>query len=115
VIVQIPRPAFKGTAILLNPDRNIAMKNILVSTAVAILVLAPLNAQAMGRPNAQQCNAWFSSLDRNGDGSLGTNEKAATYYSKITLAGEETHEDQIMGKAFFIAECKVGSFGKMQG
>jgi hypothetical protein len=63
---------------------------------------------------AAQCAAWFKSIDRNRDGSIGPNENAARYMNKITLAGAESNaeDDAIMSKRFFLTECRAGNFGR---
>lgn len=73
-------------------------------------------AQAGVKYSSQQCKIWFAKIDRNKDGSIGTNENAAKYFDKITLAGASNDSDDgyIMSRGFFLAECAIGSLGKPQ-
>jgi hypothetical protein len=83
---------------------------LLVATVSLAFVPQAAHAKYVSGP---QCAAWFKKLDRNGDGALGTNEGAGRYYDKITLGGTGRAGDSqfIMQRSFFLAECRVGSFG----
>lgn len=77
----------------------------------------PLTAEAAkNNYSAQSCSSWFRSLDRNGDGSLGRNERADEFLARVTLASETDRSDGsfIMSRAFFTRECAIGSLGKPQ-
>jgi hypothetical protein len=90
------------------------MKTLSFMVIVSTLAVVPVEALAGVKYSSQQCNAWFAKIDRNKDGSIGPNENAASFYDRITLAGSGNDRDDsfIMGKAFFVAECKIGSLGK---
>jgi hypothetical protein len=82
------------------------------SRALAVALAASLYVTpvfASSFPVAQ-CQSWFRANDRNGDGALGTGENVGKFYDRITLANEE-NDNYIMSRAFFVAECKIGSFG----
>jgi hypothetical protein len=93
------------------------MKTIFAVFAVISYLSSPFTAQAGVKYTGQQCKTWFSKIDRNKDGSIGANENAAKYYDRITLGGASNDADDgfIMSKAFFVAECAIGSLGKPQG
>lgn len=95
-----------------NPLGN--LMKIALSIAIATLVAASLPAHAGNKVSAAECRAWFSRLDKNGDGSLGKTENATMYFNRITLATptKGSGDDHIMKQAFFLAECAVGSFGR---
>jgi hypothetical protein len=85
------------------------MKLLLISILVTTVAFSSASYAATYSVN--QCQAWFQSVDRNKDGSLGRNEKSTMFLSRITLAEDEGGE-YIMTKSFFVAECKIGSLGK---
>jgi hypothetical protein len=86
------------------------------------VVLAGLFVSALATPSLastysqQQCKAWFTKIDRNGDGTIGANEGADKFLARITLASENdgSRGTFIMQRSFFIAECNIGSLGKPQ-
>jgi hypothetical protein len=83
---------------------------------VAVLASGPAAEAAKNNYSAQACNSWFRSVDRNGDGSLGKNERADEFLGRVTLASETDGADGsfIMSRAFFTRECMIGSLGKPQ-
>lgn len=87
-----------------------------MKTFVIMVMLVFVSPQAMAGNSysAAQCNAWFKKIDRNKDGSIGPSENANQYLARITLGSEsENRSDNfIMSRAFFIAECSIGSLGK---
>lgn len=87
------------------------MKTLSFFVVAVTLSIVSFQAHAGVKYNTQQCNSWFTDNDRNGDGSLGRNENAAKFLSRVTLANDEGGE-YIMSKAFFMTECKIGSFGR---
>jgi hypothetical protein len=89
------------------------MNRLLISFAACAVLLSTSPSFAANRPSAQQCSAWFNKMDRNGDGTLSNGENARRFTDKITLATTDNggDGDTTMGRAFFLAECKVGSFG----
>jgi hypothetical protein len=93
------------------------MKHLMISAAALSVLLTANAAFAANRPSAQQCSAWFSKMDRNDDGTLSNRENARRFIDKITLATTANggNGDSTMSRAFFLAECKVGSFGMPQG
>jgi hypothetical protein len=90
------------------------MKFCMISvSAIALLFSAP-HAFSKNTYSAQQCVAWFNAVDRNNDGSIGAAENADRFLARITL-GSDTDQNSgafIMSKAFFVAECKIGSLGR---
>jgi hypothetical protein len=56
-------------------------------------------------------------MDRNNDGTLSSRENSRRFIDKITLATSANggDGDSTMSRTFFLAECKVGSFGMPQG
>lgn len=86
--------------------------------AVVVAAIASSAAAEAAKNNysAQACNSWFRSVDRNGDGSLGKNERADDFLGRVTLASETDGSDGtfIMSRAFFTRECMIGSLGKPQ-
>ena len=93
------------------------MKHLIISATAAAMFFTAGTAFAANRPSSQQCAAWFSALDRNHDGTLSNRENARRFIDKITLATTSNggDGDTTMGRAFFIAECSIGSFGRPQG
>jgi hypothetical protein len=93
------------------------MKNLMISVAAASMLFAAGTASAANRPSAQQCSAWFNKMDRNNDGTLSSRENSRRFIDKITLATSANggDGDSTMSRTFFLAECKVGSFGMPQG
>jgi hypothetical protein len=93
------------------------MKSLMISIAAASMLFAAGTASAANRPSAQQCSAWFNKMDRNHDGTLSNRENARRFIDKITLATTANggDGDSTMGRAFFIKECSIGSFGMPQG
>jgi hypothetical protein len=91
------------------------MKSLLISAAALTLLFTA--ASAASRPSAQQCSAWFGKLDRNHDGTLSNREESRRFIDKITLATSANggDGDSTMSRAFFLAECKIGSFGLPPG
>jgi hypothetical protein len=91
---------------------------VVVRFATIVAVLANVAAAEAAKNNysAQACNSWFRSLDRNGDGSLGKNERADEFLGRVTLASEADGADGsfIMSRGFFTRECVIGSLGKPQ-
>ena len=81
--------------------------------ALALISVAVLSASAQAAPKFSnaQCQSWFKSNDRDGDGTLGTRENSTKFLSRVTLAKAERGE-YIMSKTFFMMECKIGSFGR---
>jgi hypothetical protein len=92
------------------------MKTLMISVAAVAVLFTAVTASAANRPSAQQCTAWFNKMDRNHDGTLSNRENARRFIDKITLATSANggDGDSTMSRAFFIAECKVGSFGMPQ-
>jgi hypothetical protein len=86
------------------------MKLLAGLLSATIVVAFVLPAQAANYP-AAQCQSWFKANDRNRDGTLGIGENVGKFYDRITLANEDD-DSFIMSRAFFIAECKIGSFGR---
>jgi hypothetical protein len=86
--------------------------SLILLTAVFLL---PSQA-AKNNYSAQACNSWFRAVDRNGDGSLGKNERADEFLGRVTLGSETDGGDGtfIMSRAFFTRECMIGSLGKPQ-
>jgi hypothetical protein len=84
--------------------------------ACAVFIFATPSQAAKNNYSAQACNSWFRSVDRNGDGSLGKNERAEEFLGRVTLASESDGSDGtfIMSRAFFTRECMIGSLGKPQ-
>jgi hypothetical protein len=80
--------------------------------AAATVLLWATTAEAAARVSNAECNARFSRIDRNKDGSIGSQEGAATYFDQITRAGSSSDRDDgfIMGRKFFMIECMLGSF-----
>jgi hypothetical protein len=93
------------------------MKHLMISAAALSVVITTNAAFAANRPSAQQCSAWFNKMDRNRDGTLSTRENSRRFIDKITLATSANggDGDSTMGREFFMAECKIGSFGMPQG
>lgn len=93
------------------------MKHLIISAAALSMLLTASAASAADRPSAQQCSAWFAKMDRNKDGTLSNREDSRRFIDKITLATSANggDGDSTMGREFFMAECKIGSFGLPQG
>jgi hypothetical protein len=93
------------------------MKSLMITTTTFALLVTTGAAFAANRPSAQQCSAWFKKMDRNGDGTLSNGENSRRFIDKITLATTSNggDGDTTMGRAFFIKECSIGSFGMPQG
>jgi hypothetical protein len=85
----------------------------IAAIAGALLFVAP-TAFAKNTYSQQQCKTWFAKIDRNRDGTLGEAENAEGYLARITLANESDSSGGTftMSKAFFVAECSIGSLGK---
>jgi hypothetical protein len=93
------------------------MMRLSLIVVLAVVTTYANNAQAAkNNYSAQACNSWFRSVDRNGDGSLGKNERADEFLGRVTLASETDGADGsfIMSRAFFMRECMIGSLGKPQ-
>jgi hypothetical protein len=90
------------------------MKPFLVTAAAITVLFASPQVFAGNSYSTQQCKAWFNKVDRNKDGSIGSAENADGFLARITLASETEGRDgtYIMSKAFFVAECSIGSLGK---
>jgi hypothetical protein len=87
------------------------MNTLSFFVVAATLSVFSIQSHAGVKYGNQQCQSWFKTNDRNGDGSLGRNENATKFLSRVTLANDERGE-YIMSKAFFMTECKIGSFGR---
>jgi hypothetical protein len=87
------------------------MKSLSLLAIILTLSAATAAAQPGARYSGQLCQSWFKANDRNGDGALGTRENSTKFLSRVTLANDERGE-YIMSKAFFMMECKIGSFGR---
>lgn len=87
------------------------MKILSTTFCLTAILLLSASAQAAPKFSNAQCQSWFKANDRNGDGTLGTRENATKFLSRVTLANDERGE-YIMSKAFFMMECKIGSFGR---
>ena len=87
------------------------MKRASASLCLAAIVMASTPIQAAPKYSNAQCQSWFKANDRDGDGFLGTKENATKFLSRVTLTNDERGE-YIMTKAFFMVECKIGSFGR---
>ncbi len=90
------------------------MKSFLIAFTIGTVVMSSSSSFAGNTYSTQQCKTWFNTLDRNKDGSLGSAENADGFLARITL-GSETESGggtYIMSKAFFVAECSIGSLGR---
>jgi hypothetical protein len=90
------------------------MKYWMIPITSALLLCASSQAFSKNTYSTQNCTAWFNKVDRNNDGSIGASENADGYLARVTL-GNETESSSgafIMSRAFFVAECKIGSLGK---
>jgi hypothetical protein len=87
------------------------MKLASTSFCLTAILLATTPVHAAPKFSNAQCQSWFKANDRDGDGFLGTKENATKFLSRVTLANDERGE-YIMTKAFFMVECKIGSFGR---
>jgi hypothetical protein len=92
-------------------DTENAMKTIFATITACTLICASAASAAQLQIPAQKCKVWFANADRNKDGSLGPGENASTFYDRVTLANE-VDENYVMSRAFFLAECAIGSFGR---
>ena len=90
------------------------MKFLIITAAATAMLFPSLQALAGNSYSTQQCKAWFNKVDRNKDGSIGSAENADGFLARITLASETEGRSgtYIMSKAFFVAECSIGSLGK---
>lgn len=90
------------------------MTYLMIPITAALLVCASSQAFSKNTYTTQNCTAWFNKVDRNDDGNIGASENADGFLARITL-GSDTDRNSgtfIMSKAFFVAECKIGSLGK---
>jgi hypothetical protein len=90
------------------------MKFLMISIGTTAMLFFAPHAISKNTYSAQQCNNWFNVVDRNNDGSIGASENADAFLARITLGSdtEGSSDSFIMSKAFFVAECKIGSLGK---
>ena len=85
-----------------------------MAAAAVLLTLSPMAAMAAEMPSAEQCDAWFTKVDSNKDGSLGDQEDAVKYADLISKGSEGTATgtpNVIMKKEDFLVACVKGTFG----
>jgi hypothetical protein len=92
-----------------------------LAAAAGLLTVLPMSAMAAEMPSADQCSAWFTKADTNGDGSLGQQEDAAKYagmISKSSVADQNNStaaDALILKKEAFMKYCGEGTFGMPTG
>lgn len=88
------------------------MKIAMIAASAAMFALLPAaNSLAAEMPTADQCTAWFTKADTNGDGSLGKGENAK-YIEMMTKTSTTTMDaDEALAKDAWLAECAKGTFG----
>ncbi len=89
------------------------MKYLMIPIIAALLLCASSQAFSKNTYSTQNCTSWFNKIDVNNDGTISASENADAFLARITL-GSDTEGSSgsfIMSKAFFVAECKIGSLG----
>ena len=86
----------------------------LISAAIfsAAVLFSGSQLAAAQTLTAEDCPAWLTKFDVNGDGSIGTNEDSRKYIELMTKASRDNKgdADNVTG-ATFLEECQMGTFG----
>ena len=88
------------------------MKMISAAILSAAVLFSGSQLAAAQSVSAEDCQAWLTKVDVNGDGSIGNNEDSRKYIELMTKACRDNKGDAAtVTGATFLEECQMGTFG----